>query len=706
MASIKVKYNESTGYSGGLMGFVFDKFGNLIEQRNVSDGVLSLKTTDETLLKSTLIISPAVQETERATPSLNKLRRLNAFEPNLVRNGQFVPEIFIPDSLVLIWPWAFCWVRGQVIKADSNLPICKARVHICEVDYEPFVLRLPDDLLVDLWEDIIPHIIPELNLPRPIPGPDPVPLRALAAQPISNSSTGCSECTSKAVTAFSANTRINPALIRQQLLDNKQLIQPYLCFVPLHRYLGYYQCDEVCVVDTDANGRFSCSVLYNVNGDHPDLYFWVEYFIDGIWQTVFRPTLPCGVYWNYACNSEVTIKVSDARVPACDPEGAPGSAIQFLSIGRGISLEELDGNGLLTDGAPLGEILEPRVHFGVDLIDQGVRWYRWSYRKLLNANGTPVMPAPTDADWVVINREVVRHYLNAAGDAFDAFSLGPASVGAEANLFQIKPVSPPNGGQEWVVTNERQDLATARWYTGEKLDNDPVDYAAGQYQLKLELFRDNGGAAELITDWAALGLSLQYATGIAPFGTGSIPLAPVPLANQLLVSGNLAGFITTVWVDNSDCVAEVLDVQTTGGAVVEPCGFIEFTDANVASIRLRFQAQHPHYAPGREFATFRSNLGRGLSASQVSNASTGYELVGTSPVSVLNAASTRAFTASGSLSDFYEEDFTPAELLGDCLRASFATYVEVRALANNGYTRLLGLDASDQGSFALTQPCP
>ena len=119
-------------------------------------------------------------------------------------------------------------------------------------------------------------------------------------------------------------------------------------------------------------------------------------------ETVYRPPLPCATWWNYACGTEVTIRVRDARVPACDDEpDLPGCVVQVLSIGRNISISEVQGpgapvsgEGLTSDGAPFGGKLEPRVWLSRTALrdDKNVSYYRWSYRRLTAGDGLPCSP--------------------------------------------------------------------------------------------------------------------------------------------------------------------------------------------------------------------------------------------------------------------------------------------------------------------------
>src|SRR5262249_39490312 len=167
--------------------------------------------------------------------------------------------------------------------------------------------------------------------------------------------------------------------VRAALIDSAHLIVPYLCGWPwLWPWL--WRCDEVRVVDTDDSGRFDVTIYHRCS-DEPDLYFWVEYFIAGAWTPVYQPWRPCATYWDFDCASEVTIRVTDPRVPYCGGQGSPhGKAVVVKTIGNDVSISEILGaaagsrEGLVPDGefaaqdSPFAGTLELRADFGEQLV--------------------------------------------------------------------------------------------------------------------------------------------------------------------------------------------------------------------------------------------------------------------------------------------------------------------------------------------------
>jgi len=170
----------------------------------------------------------------------------------------------------------------------------------------------------------------------------------------------------------------------------------------------------MAMVTVDEQGRFDTTIWYRCFLDQPDLYFWVEYFINGVWTTVYRPSIGCHTYWNYACGSEVIIRVTDPRVLPCSPApDLPGRQVAIMSIGNAVSMFEIQGSaagaseGLTTAGEPFGGVLEPHVSFSRSaLIGSGITHYRWSYKRLTLSDGITTL----SDTWHAMDRQVIRHF--------------------------------------------------------------------------------------------------------------------------------------------------------------------------------------------------------------------------------------------------------------------------------------------------------
>ncbi len=731
--TLQIDLGDRTDFKEPMGAYLFDSAGNLVERAAVRSNRATLKSSSRTIAHSRLFIAPESKEMDNELrPSIQRMERIGAFEPVISVGGILNERIRIPGPIIDQWFLCLCWVRGRVVKSDSGMPICGARVHVCEVDKlfwwiqklpELEIHRLRDDILKEIRKPRIP--LPPRPIPDPPPfaprfdeigfNPQPDPPRPLLAQ--ANVTNRLSEVAfnpqpeppspeaieSIQLRSLQANlTSSSTHLVRETLASNIRLLIPYLCLWP--RWWRF-RCDEVLVLETDNLGRFSGTILYPCNGDKPDLYFWVEYEIDGSWETVYKPPIPCNTYWDYKCGTEVTIRVNDDRVPACDEEpDLAGCVVQVLSIGRKISMSEILGpgassseEGLNVDTVqrPFGGKLEPRLWFSRSKLrdDKNIKYYKWSYRKLTEGDGTPLTPP---GDWTPLKRAVVRHYAKPAsggGVSHVPYPLGPQPVGIQTDLYEIKPTTLPPGGIEWTVVDEREDLASGHFEThklGNATDPQRAFNAAGKYELKLELFKGTGA----LVDWTAEGIDLQVTDVPAPFGTGTVTATTAGNYHRIQhpVSGHTLAFRMVLRVDNNACEAKVEPVSGTG-LTVTPCGFIEFGPG--ATTQLHFKASHPN-----NFADFDFNLRRAVS-NHVALASTNGR-VGSSPVTTDDLSHSYTLTAPSD----YRETFTVLELLGPCSRAAFTETLHVWSRAVDGYNRLSGLDRHGVDGFALTQPCP
>lgn len=723
--TFKISLEEKPDFKGEISAFLFDSAGNLLETVSVKEGKASFSSTEDELAHGRLFFAPVLEQAAEMEkkPTINMMERIGAYEPVIRHKAKLIDAIRIPGGIIDFWPICFCRIKGHVIKADSGLPICGARVHICEVDRVwRYILKLPDPKVIQFRDELLKIFNKPLARVNQEISPSPFTamrkgLINLVESPVAplDSVVELERDNAGPVIELPANSRAalnssSPLIVRQALLDNVKLIIPYLCLLP--PWLWRYRCDEVSVVESDSLGRFEAIVYYACKGDKPDLYFWVEYNLGGIWETVYRPTIRCHTYWNYSCGSDVIIRVSDERVSACNNGPDPdGCVVQILSIGPNISMNEIQGpgvapaiEGLSYDDRlrPFGGKLEPRVWFSrTTLRDvKHITYYRWSYRRLTEGDGTLLT---TPGPWANLSRVVVRHYAVPVpgGVAHVPATLGPQPhlIGSEANLFEIRPRDVPAGGIEWTVVDEREDLASAHFETNKLGDGtDACSKAfnsAGKYELKLELFKNNGA----LVDWDAEGINLQIADVEAPFGTDPVTFVSASDYYRIRVAGQTMAFRMVVRIDNNCCQADVEPIQGTG-LNVTPCGFMEYTPG--ARVNLRFRAYHPN-----NFADFDFSVKRGVSDDVLEASAAGQ----TGSISLLTKApfhpplSPRAYALATPSTGEYQEDFSVGELLGPCTRAAFSEALHVWTRATDGYGRLWYLDAFDHAGFALT-PSP
>jgi hypothetical protein len=515
---------------------------------------------------------------------------------------------------------------------------------------------------------------------------------------------------------------LSPSLVqvRKALVENAKLIQPYLCLWPwLHPYICH--CDEVAVVESGDGGIFDTVITYPCFGDKPDLYFWVEYLIDGVWTTVYRPwRICCYTYWDYACGSEVTIHVTDPRVPTCEEvPDLPGLMVTVTTIGNGVSMSEIQKAsdakpGFTTAGEPFAGTLELRMDLSrTNLIAKGIKYYRWSYRRLTQGDATTAVSDTPHPMTYPVNRFYKTLVPNPTPPPvmkpyYPTDQMGPDSAFPGQYLFRIQPANPPAPGIEWSVLNEHVDLAHAYFQTGDLYESDGVTPAAGKYELTLELFKSDGSLVNWSHPTGAPGeppidafMSSNAAPFMPPVGMTTVP---APSENLVKMGGDVWGFKMVLYVDNTRCEAEIYD--TWADIITKkagPCGFIRFDHRGTSQAHLSFKARQAF-----DHAWFRFRVDKG-SSGDVQEACADWDAVS-------HAAS---FAPVGSLvvngfgrdpSSVFSKAVGVATLLDangfNCNEAAFAETLDVHAIATDGYQRAWWLDADGiPKAFALS-PTP
>ena len=725
--SITVRLEGGGAPPSELTGYLFDARGALIASAPLRDGSLDFDAPAESLARARVFVAP--EAAAGAAPTVESMRRLAAYEPALrLQPGRV--ELLIPSDVFGRWPLCLCRVPGRVVRPIEirgevhEMPVCHARVHLCEVDPRPLIFRrIPDRELIRLRDELLrlvdppvirrpplpdpprlgvdPRLAPRLVAPRaevrvgfaapeaaeaiPFAGVMPLSLsaedrRALAEVPALPAEFRLAQPVRDALAAPT------PAAIRDALELHADALMPVLARWPW--IWPFLRCDEIAVVETDERGRFEARFFYPCKGDQPDIYVWVEYCIGGAWTTVHRPPMAWSTRWNYACGSEITVRVTDPRVPWCgDAQTLPGTEIGVITIGNAINVRQIDrATGLAPGGRPFGGSLEPTVWFGENLGSIATH-YRWSYRPI-QADGTPLGP------WSVADdRDVGRHYgvITALGTlVFKSYKLGPDEAVPSDILYKIPPKSPPAGS--WAPqVNARANTASAYFITGTPSELKRVP--DGLYELKLELFKvtSGPGGAVTVTQVSGLDFRVPPAATPAPFPTEvDLPMQAAP-AEYLVKDGGgkVTGFCLRVRVDNNRCTAEIHATEVPGST--QECGFITYPPVVGAAATLRFRAAHEN-----NFATFSFSVVRGRCGVPGVGAS---GPVGSSPEDgyVLDSGGVygRAVPIVTLMSPL------PPWCPERCTRAAFAEHLHVNATATDGWGELDYLDGHAVAAFAL-----
>jgi hypothetical protein len=322
--------------------------------------------------------------------------------------------------------------------------------------------------------------------------------------------------------------------------------------------------------------------------------------------------------------------------------------------------------------APFGGYLGLRSGSSIDIPSSSLYYYRWSYR------------AGTSGSFTPLSDPVVKHYVKqspATLPSFPAYQLGPNTVGAESDLFQFKPVQPPGPAPSdppqtityWPTDDFLDDIYSGYWNT---LAIPGGVMAAGEYQVKLEIFDETG----ILVDPGASTFTFIVPKGIGSDGVTVLARAADP--SEI----DAGGFVFNLHIDNNQCTASIDPPNIAGTSVADACGFLGYSDPSVP-VTLSFHAKHPN-----NFAVFSWDMVRGLAAVGAFDV-TGAEVA---------AATAGPYTGDG-IGDFSAT--TPASaLLGSCANAAFGENLYVAAKATTGWgERIWEYDAQAPGAFALEQ---
>ena len=706
-----------------LVALAFSKDGQLLARTRPDNDKLYFDLKPEQLRYARVFVFPEPPAGIEGI-TLAKAERLQAYEPAIKLGPNNELDISrIPGKIIQRWLWYRCCARGRVTKRFlidglwQDMPVCNAIVHICEVDPILIVLPRVPDWVIDRFRDVVLERIP-IPIPEPIPDPPPfeafvpIPPRPFSfgnsIQPLARPLGGVQQQLSlqaapnielpQEVRLKLGNADTNQA--RNLLVEHIDLFRPYLCRWPWF-WPWLYRCDEITTVRTDFNGRFEACFWRQIFEEKADLYFWVEYEIDGVPTTVYRPSIPCHTYWDYECGDEVSIRITDPRVPFGCQQPISGQIAWVKTIGWGANVSHIEQNSGasiiqqgqifqtvgLTDYAtaglgfglanqkvrPFADSLKFIVQFGSGFPSSSVTHYRWSYRKTHNDKLVPASASEqawTPLDQRTMSKAYTIEVTSGAITTFETryFPLGPFSIGS-VNAYKIPPVSPKGTDVGNDPTAEWDQNTITMIVDSSSLKGD------GLYEFKLEFF-NTAGVRQNVAD------TVNQISNPANLGqsqpAGSDYLLPA-------VEDLFKPFRMKVRIDNQKSTAQIYTVLVDGKASSTECGFVQYDNKGTSDVNFRFRASHPN-----DFATFSFNVARGNSADPLSNADTSGMVVG----------STANYTLG--VDGIYRNAVNVGYLLGPCPdKAAFAEHLYVDGLHTNGTSILDSFDASALAAFAL-----
>ena len=718
---ISLKITDQTKIED-LQAYVFSSGGKAIGSDSIS--VKNKATIDISDSMDgrpiTILLGPAKNASE-PTPSINALKRIGAYElPDRFLLEK--PEIDIHIPGIILPLWCRCNVNGHIVKNVSlpdgsveSMPVCNARVHICEVDRWRWILpRIPDLDIFKLREDLLDKLHPVIP-PFPIPDPGPIrdpisgPLtefRSLKALP--QDANTLNEVTTRQFTNASSQLTLSALInaksaneIRAQLLQLDYLLTPFWCFFP---YIWHhYRKDCIRTIDVDSTGHFSTSIYHNCN-DQPDLYFWVEQLQDGVWTTVYKPSVACHTHWNYTCGTHIIINTPNAEaceVPDYDipdgvtlfvlpykigytpiwgtPAGAPPAPDGWLRS-DGFLNYSTSGLGMLYD-APLAGTLRfhhddsyfiPKGDSDPGADDNSIAYYRYSYRRIGDTG-----------DWTAMTNTQTRRYRMEYNDGstptYEYYPVPPQTIDGTHNLFEFKPRNPPVRPidpatvevREWSSGN-LNDIA-ASWnttLTAPAISETNATDSAGTFDIKIEVFNASGEQVLPGPD------TFEF---LARNNDGS--------TTRVADAGEISNgaFIFQVHIDNNNVTAALPQPNIGAIHASDDCGFLRYNDPT-DSVHIEYTATHPN-----NHAVFDFTIKRGSNVLPVASTAGVY-------------TETSAISAPPYLkiAGVYQQNFTAGELVGDCVNAAFAANLDIWGKATDGRERL-GIHARRLIAFALAE---
>jgi hypothetical protein len=641
---VKIPDNAGAASPADLFAYVVNSDGKVIETARFAGSAARLQTSGGALKGSRLFVGAGFPtDYPAAKIDAFALAQAGAYQVStgVSKNNEILIQR-LPSQVLIEPPIFFCDVQGNVTNTLTingvlqSGPVCKARVHICTVDWFyrwPIWLRpvIPADVVQSLKETIAGlHTAPAAR-------------RATARAASPGSAAALKPIAADVEADIIAAT---PDTIQQVVFNHATLLYPYFCLWPWF-WPWFYRVVEQEVVYTDCNGHFDGWLIGVGAPVNQNVYVWVEASIGGQWVSVYHPPFPCHTYWNYACGTEINISLANAAIAPCNCAGSVvDGTVWFTAIGSAGIASSIQQDvtskyapaGIYNVGCtnifdsnqlcPFGSNLDLYLATGPTL---PATHYRWSWTYIQDSAGNSVTGAAANQ----INGTVQRYYLRPLANG----SWEPGSVplldtdtnGAIAFSFPdyqatSEPGVPPNA--EWVSFN----------FVSATLDSTKITNGY-VIQLDLELLnRDKNGVFQPLpvpVKTFQISVNGNAATGYG--GSVPAPFTASGSGNNYLTlnsAGDAVRFSLKVKVDNSAVTAQInppalldSDGSAAKSGQAGTCGIIQFANqmTNPQSVQLGFVAAEPF-----NFATFNYAVSKGSSGSTIVGAS-GYVFASASP---------------------------------------------------------------------------
>lgn len=729
--TVQVNSNDKAALKNASM-YLFDDSGKLVDTISLEKGNIELKNTAFNERQDLLVLIGPVLPKELEPRDINpeRLKQLGAYQPTISIDRNKLIKIDLYPRWPILPIINRCLITGNVTKDFNidnrivNMPVCEARIHICEID--PFTIRFPriPDLVIDKLLDKLKHTfypIPKIKIPKidprivnPIPIPRPPVFGNLFNTSINrtniNLNAGAANQNLINGQEIRKDLMITPEVQRSlflssktvaysTLLDNLHLLRPLICKWPFF-WPYFYRCDTIATTYTDCKGHFS-HWYWNFDNDR-DIYIWIEVNINGNWITVYKPSIACNTYWNYKCGSDINIKLTDSRIYPCDcAADGGGEIVWFQTVGNSAtalgveqnvaSTTTVQGVNMLNVGCtnfahaqkirPFAENLSFRVLFGDGFPNANATHFRWKKTQLKSA-GMIDVPANTELVLGNINK---NYYLITNSGGVTHFETKPVVLGPEGAGLNLAYRIP-----KWDIYQEpgvpaADHAKTIQWtemaFFSMNIDSKSLE--DGLWQFELELGKLNS-ATGVFTPATVNANVFQITSSVNPSNSMPAPAAYLNYAD--IAKTKASSFKIKLRIDNEKCTAIIADATITLGSTTQAsgrCGFLFYEDRS-QTVQIEFEASHP-----RDFATFNFGVVKG----------NGSESPG------INAAGSVISSVGGYslIGDEFTRDVSVNTLLGTCDQASFAEVLHVYALATNGSRIIQEYDAGDVSSFAITK---